>query len=102
MFINSFSLNHLVPRVGLSLFSGDKIYTHLKDHDLSHHQCGRDYTLTLMEQGNKGFMTIQKAGIKVTEHLILKLDGELRCYQVEAVEYYSDPDDMCMLLLQKV
>jgi hypothetical protein len=101
MFINSFTLNHGFPRVGLSLFSGDTIYTHSKDHDLSHHQCGRDYTLTLMEQGSKGFMTIQKAGIKVQDRLILNLDAELECYQVEAAEYYSEPDDMCMLLLQK-
>jgi hypothetical protein len=102
MFINSFTLNHLFPRVGLSVFSGDTIHHRFKDHDLSDHQCGRDYTLTLMEQGSKGFMTIQKAGIKVTDHLILDHDGGLKYYQVEAVEYYSDPDDMCMLLLQKV
>jgi hypothetical protein len=102
MFISSFTLNYLFPRVGLGVFSGDTDHRRSKDHDLSHHQCGRDYILTLMEQGSKGFMTIQKAGIKVTDQLILDLDSELKCYQVEAVEYYSDPDDMCMLLLQKV
>lgn len=102
MFINGFTLNQLFPRSGLSPFSWDKVHTTSKDHDLRTYKSGCDYTLTLIDQGAKGFITIQKAGIKVKDRLILKVNGELKCYQVEAAEYYLDPDDMGMLLLQEV
>lgn len=41
-------------------------------------------------------------GIKPGDYLILQRDSELCRYQVEEIDYYSDPPDMWMALLKKV
>jgi hypothetical protein len=86
----------------IGLFSADqpslcKVH---QDHDLRHYQDGRDYFLTTISTGNRAYLTIQRSGIKIKDYLILRFADGLKRYQVESVEYYWEPEDMCVLLLR--
>jgi hypothetical protein len=73
-----------------------------QDHDLRHYRDGRDYLFTTISTGSRAYLTIQKSGIKIKDYLVLSLANELKQYQVESVEYYWEPEDMCILLLRRL
>jgi hypothetical protein len=73
-----------------------------KTYDYSQYVCGRDYVFEPVDDLKKGYMTGQGKGIKRGDYIILK-NGSNSCrYQVEEIDYYSEPPDMWMALLNKV
>ncbi len=73
-----------------------------KTYDYTEYVCGRDYVFEPVDEMSKGYMTGQGKGIKRGDYIILK-NGSNSCrYQVEEIDYYSEPPDMWMALLSKV
>ena len=72
-----------------------------KTYDYTQLVCGRDYVFEPTENQTEGYMTGQGRGIKSGDYIIFQ-NGSSACkYQVEEINYYSDPPDMWMALLKK-
>ncbi|MCV3215223.1 hypothetical protein OGM63_17175 [Plectonema radiosum NIES-515] len=86
-----------------SLLSNKAKQPQTKTYDYSEYVCGRDYVFELaVDDLNKGYMTGQGRGIKCGDYIIFK-NGSNSCrYQVEEIDYYSQPRDMWIALLNKV
>lgn len=73
-----------------------------KTYDYTQYVGGRDYVFEPVDNQAKGYMTGQGKGIKCGDYIIL-YNGSKSCrYQVEEIDYYSDPPDMWIALLEKV
>ncbi|GAA6621722.1 hypothetical protein [Scytonema sp. NUACC26] len=64
--------------------------------------CGCDYAFEPVDNLTKGYMTAQFKGIKRGDYILLKNGSNLYRYQVEEIDYYSEPPDMWIALLHKV
>lgn len=73
-----------------------------KTHDYSKHQSALDYFFEPTDEGNGGYMTAQGKGIKQGDYLILQQNSVSCLYQIEEVEYYTNPPEMWMAKLVKV
>jgi hypothetical protein len=72
-----------------------------KTYDYTRYVSGQDY---VFESGNdlkKGYMTGQGKGIKRGDYIILKKGSDSCQYQVEEIDYYSEPADMWIALLSE-
>ena len=47
-------------------------------------------------------MTAREKGVKADDYIILQIGSESYRYQVEQIDYYSNPPDMWMALIKKV
>ncbi|SRR5579883_2399680 len=75
-----------------------------KTYDYTQFVCGRDYVFEAVDNGTKGYMTGQGKGIKRGDYIVLRNNAnseESYVYQVEEIDYYSEPSDMWMALLQR-
>ncbi len=63
-----------------------------KIHDYRNMVAGQDYVFELAEGGKKAYITGQGRGIQVGDRIILGDDAGQ--YQVEQIDYYSNPSDM--------
>ncbi|MBD2777382.1 hypothetical protein [Iningainema tapete] len=72
-----------------------------KIHDYSQFVCGRDYVLEAVSNFTY-YMTAQSKGVKRGDYVMLKNGPNSELYQIEEIDYYSDPSDMWMALLKKV
>lgn len=73
-----------------------------KTYDYTQYDCDYDYVFEVAEKENYGYMTSQKPGIKKGDYLILSNGSNKIEYQVEEIEYYSNPSDMWIALLKQV
>ncbi|MEH2459969.1 hypothetical protein [Nostoc sp.] len=73
-----------------------------KTHDYSQQVWGNDYVFERLNEGTAGYMTGIGKGIKPGDRIILREGSESYQYQVEEIDYYSDPSDMWMALLKQV
>jgi hypothetical protein len=73
-----------------------------KIHDYSQLDYGNDYVFERINEGMIGYMTGVGKGIKPCDRIILREGCESYQYQVEEVDYYSDPSDMWIALLKQV
>ncbi|MEH2362829.1 hypothetical protein [Nostoc sp.] len=73
-----------------------------KIHDYSQQVWGSDYVFERLNEGTIGYMTGIGKGIKPGDRIILREGSESYQYQVEEIDYYSDPSDMWMGLLKQV
>ncbi|MBN3893986.1 MAG: hypothetical protein HWQ41_01380 [Nostoc sp. NOS(2021)] len=73
-----------------------------KIHDYSQQVCGSDYVFERLNEGMIGYMTGIGKGIKPGDRIILQEGYESYQYQVEEIDYYSDPSDMWIALLKQV
>jgi hypothetical protein len=87
------------PRVNISLPS---IKRKPKIHDYSRYVRGEDYVFDPLDEGNGGYMTGQGRNIKRSDRLILSDGKDLICYQVDTIDYYSNPPDMWVALLKEM
>lgn len=73
-----------------------------KIHDYSQQVWGSDYVFERLNEGILGYMTGVGKGIKPRDRIILRQGCESYQYQVEEIDYYSDPSDMWIALLKQV
>lgn len=73
-----------------------------KTHDYSQLISGKDYVFEVINEGIEGQMTGVGKGIKPLDYILLKHKSEIYQYQVEAIDYYSDPPDMWIALLKPI
>lgn len=73
-----------------------------KIHDYSQQVAGSDYVFERLNEGMIGYMTGVGKGIKPCDRIILRQGSESYQYQVEEIDYYSDPSDMWIALLKQV
>lgn len=77
-------------------------YQKYKIHDFTEFVHGRDYVFEPLENYKKGYMTAQCRGIKRGDWIILRDDRYSYRYQVEEIDYYTEPPDMWIALLNQV
>jgi hypothetical protein len=85
--------------VNLTIAQPQKKY---RTHDYSQLVSGKDYVFEVINEGIEGQMTGVGKGIKALDYIILKHGSETYKYQIEAIDYYSDPPDMWIALLKLV
>ncbi|MBD1844706.1 hypothetical protein H6F89_15140 [Cyanobacteria bacterium FACHB-63] len=73
-----------------------------KTHDYTCYEMGIDYFFESISYGSKGYMTGQGKGIRKEDFLLLRFEGVSVVYQVEDINYYSNPSDMWTASLMKV
>ncbi|GAB1545528.1 hypothetical protein NUACC21_82040 [Scytonema sp. NUACC21] len=101
-FIRS-GINFNTIALSLTNFLSNKLKRHKnKTYDYTKYVCGRDYVFELADNLTQGYMTGQGKGIQPGDYIILHDGSNSERYQVEAIDYYSEPPDMWIALLQKV
>jgi hypothetical protein len=73
-----------------------------KTHDYSSLIWGKNYVFEPQNGGTQGHMTGMGKGIKPDDYIILQHGSKSYRYQVEEIDYYSDPSDMWTALLKQV
>ncbi|WP_042341411.1 hypothetical protein [Calothrix sp. PCC 7507] len=73
-----------------------------KAHDYSQLDWGIDYIFEPINLGKGGYMTGIGKGIKIHDYIILQKEGKYYRYQVEQIDYYSDPPDMWIASLKEI
>lgn len=71
-----------------------------KVHDYTGYQAGVEYVFEMTSQDG-GYMTGQGHNLKVGDYVLLSRGTKVDRYQVEQVEYYSQPSDMWIALLKQ-
>ena len=102
----SFSRSGINPSVfflSLTNFVLNKLRLHKnKTHDFTECVCGTDYVFEVAEEVTTAYMTAQSKGVKPGDYIVLLIGSESKRYQVEQVDYYSNPPNMWMALIKKV
>ncbi|ARV58395.1 hypothetical protein BZZ01_06870 [Nostocales cyanobacterium HT-58-2] len=83
------------------LFSKTK-QSHSQTYDYTQRISGRDYVFESVDNQEKGYMTGWGKDIKRGDYIILRNGSSAYRYQVEEIDYYCEPPDMWIALLQKV
>ena len=73
-----------------------------KTHDFTELVYGSDYAFEVAEDPSKAYMTAQRRGVKTDDYIVLLIGSEYWRYQVEQIDYYSNPPDMWMALIKKI
>ncbi|MCC5600435.1 hypothetical protein [Nostoc favosum] len=89
-------------KLALVSFPANELKQKHKVHDYSQLVCGSDYVFERLNEGTIGYMTGIGKGIKPCDRIILREGYESYQYQVEEVDYYSDPSDMWIALLKQL
>jgi len=81
----------------------DKLKQHRsKTHDFTKCVHGSDYVFEVAENLTAAYITARGKGVKVDDYIVLQIDSESCLYKIEKVDYYSNPSDMWMALVNKV
>lgn len=84
-------------------FIQDKLKLHKhKTHDFTKCVPGIDYVFEVAENLTTAYMTARGKGVKPDDYIVLQINSEFCRYQVEQIDYYSNPPDMWMALIKKV
>lgn len=97
----STSLNKILTSL-LNLLVGQSKKAKARVYDYTRFTPGQDYVFETKEDGTTGYMTAQLSGVQSGDYIILSHDSHKRSYQVEEIDYYSEPADMWMALLRLV
>ncbi|MBD2166712.1 hypothetical protein H6G04_20170 [Calothrix membranacea FACHB-236] len=73
-----------------------------KIHDYSQLISGRDYVFDALHGGLGGYMTGTGKGIKTSDYILVQSGCKPYQYQVEEIDYYSNPSDMWIALVKQV
>ena len=81
-----------------------KSHLHQKNrtHDYTQLVSGSDYIFESIDGESKGYMTGQGKGIKPGDYILLPDGSGISRYQIEEIDYYSNPPDMWIGLLKQV
>jgi MioC protein len=83
-------------------FPSHKSTQQKKIHDYSKFVSGIDYILETLQEPLKACMTGFGKDIKPGDYLLLLICNKSDYYQIEEIDYYSDPSDMWIASLQKL
>lgn len=72
-----------------------------KIHDYSGAEYGKDYIFESSNNSQNGYMTARGKAIKCNDYIIIRKGSQYYRYQVKEIDYYSNPPDMWIALLQK-
>ncbi|MBV6623417.1 MAG: hypothetical protein KI793_10845 [Rivularia sp. (in: Bacteria)] len=97
----SINFNNIFSSIVHFVFNKAKQQKH-KIHDYTDAEYGKDYMFESADNYNQGYMTARGKGVKNDDYIILKNGSESYRYQVKEIDYYSNPADMWMALLQKI
>ncbi|MGB6299886.1 MAG: hypothetical protein WBF90_27455 [Rivularia sp. (in: cyanobacteria)] len=78
-----------------------KLHKH-KTHDFTQRVAGVDYVFETAENLTTAYMTARGKGVKPHDYIVLQINSKSYRYQVEQIDYYSNPPDMWMALIKKV
>ncbi|MBF2067312.1 MAG: hypothetical protein IGS39_23280 [Calothrix sp. C42_A2020_038] len=74
-----------------------------RTYDYTHKVPGQDYVFEVVaDDYTKGCMTAQGKGISVGDFITLQENSEVYRYQVEQIDYYSNPNDMWTAILKRI
>jgi MioC protein len=79
-----------------------QLKTEQKIHDYSKFISGKDYIFEWLNEDIEACMTGFSKDIKPGDYIILSSSNESSQYQVQEIDYYSNPPDMWMALLKRV
>lgn len=110
MFLSAFSSIRTGMNLSFSFFNKLSLVispiTELKQknkiHDYRQQVCGGDYIFERLNEGTIGYMTGVGKSVKACDRIILREGCESYQYQVEEIDYYSDPSDMWIALLKQI
>jgi len=91
-----------VKKLLLKLFSASQSKNSHRTHDYRHLVWGSDYVFELLNTEMLASMTGIGEGIKADDYIILQKDGKSYRYQVQQIDYYSDPPDMWIAVLKEI
>ncbi|MEH2395574.1 MAG: hypothetical protein V7K21_29275 [Nostoc sp.] len=91
-----------LSKLTLFSFPATELKKKNKIHDYSQQVWGSDYVFERLNEGMIGYMTGIGKGVKLRDRIILRQDCESYQYQVEEIDYYSEPSDMWIALLKQV
>jgi hypothetical protein len=97
----SISLNTIWTSL-LNLFASQPRQRKAQVYDYTKFVSGRDYVFEAKDNGIKGYITSQLSGVQAGDYIIVNHDSQSCRYQVEEIDYYSEPADMWMALLSLV
>jgi MioC protein len=78
-----------------------KLHKH-KTHDFTKCVPGTDYVFEVAENPITAYMTARGKGVNKNDYVVLQIGSESYRYQVEQIDYYSNPSDMWMAVIKKV
>ena len=80
----------------------DQLKQHDKTYDYTQLVSGEDYVFEPIDGGIRGYMTSSGKGVKSGDYIVLADDVSASRYQVEKIDYYSNPPEMWIALLKRV
>ncbi|BAZ11095.1 hypothetical protein NIES4071_29200 [Calothrix sp. NIES-4071] len=72
-----------------------------KTYDFTSFVAGEDYVFEPVDNYTKAYMTAQSKGVGVGDFITLQHGAEIYQYQVEQIDYYSNPSDMWTAVLKR-
>lgn len=72
-----------------------------KTHDYTRQVRSLDYVFEPIDDNAKGYMTGQCKGVAVGDFIVLQDGAKVYQYQVEQIDYYSNPSDMWTAVLKR-
>jgi hypothetical protein len=84
------------------LYSVKRLKRKHKTHDYTQLVWGKDYIFESLNDVKEGQITGIGKDIKPRDYIILQRDFETYRYQIEQIDYYSEPADMWMALVVAV
>lgn len=76
-------------------------YRKARIHNYTSYTYGRDYAFDEIQDGSQAYMTAYGRGIKRGDYITIRREKIKIQYQVEQIDYYSNPSDLWIALLVK-
>lgn len=85
----------------MAQFRTSKLKQNTKTHYYTKYEDAHDHIFELREGGIKAYMTGEGKGIQRGDYLILQENSHAEPYQVDKINYYSNPPDMWVAILKQ-
>ncbi len=101
MLSSKLGINFINTRTLLNFFVAKLKGKKQKTYDYTRQVSGQDYVFEPIDNHTKGYMTAQGKGVAVGDFISLQNGTEIYHYQVEQIDYYSNPSDMWTAVLKR-
>lgn len=102
MYFISSTLNFSVDFLFKAGSLQDQLQQPNKTHNYTQLVSGEGYVFELIDGGIKGYMTSSGKGVKPGDYIVVADEVSSARYQVEKIDYYSNPPEMWIALLKRV